>query len=36
LERLSRGEVDLAKDGQLGHETLYDVKRDGQGGINST
>jgi hypothetical protein len=32
LERLSRGEVDLAKDGQLGHETMYDVKRGGEGG----
>lgn len=27
LERLSRGEVDLAKDGQLGKQTMYDVKR---------
>jgi hypothetical protein len=32
LERLSRGEAELAKDGQLGSETMYDVKRDSKGG----
>jgi hypothetical protein len=32
LERLSRGELDLAKDGQLGDETMYDVKRSNGGG----
>jgi uncharacterized protein YpmS len=33
LEKLSRGLVDLAKDGQLGEETMYDVKRStGKGG----
>ncbi len=36
LERLSRGEVDLAKDGQLGIETMYDVKRSERRGENTT
>jgi len=32
LERLSRGEVDLAKDGQLGTDTMYECKCDSKGG----
>lgn len=35
LERLSRGEVELARDGQLGHETMYDVKGSDRGGSSS-
>jgi len=32
LERLSRGEVDLAEDGQMGSGTMYDIAASGAGG----
>ncbi|KMY66373.1 hypothetical protein AAU61_18175 [Desulfocarbo indianensis] len=32
LERLSRGEVELARDGQLGSGTMYDIAASGAGG----